>query len=213
MPGTALAIQDTKATATRSAGVAAPNAIGHGTSIRLETTPAIPAGRNGRYRRRTVAVADADRLRLGDKDRDLTLRLRLIFGIRRERRHRQRPKASPFRWVLDLADTHRADDGLIAKIDLWIGPQVVNPDRVLGRATLRSYEDIPVAVFDTHQRRFPNSTRLIAPVSHEDHRQPGVAQCGPLGPAATLVKLDLLTYPVVGARNILGHASASISVL
>jgi hypothetical protein len=110
------------------------------------------------------------KVRLGDKHRNLTFRARLIFRVWRVCRHGQCPQTSPFRRVLDLTHAHRAYAGLIAKLDMLIGAQVMYPGRIFRRSSLRPDENIVIAFLDAHQRCLPNRTRLIAPVSHDDDR-------------------------------------------
>jgi len=70
------------------------------------------------------------RLRLGDKDGNLTFRARLIFRVWWVCRHGQCPQTAPFLGILDLTHAHRAYDGLIAKLDMRIGAQIVDPRRI-----------------------------------------------------------------------------------
>ena len=84
-----------------------------------------------------MPIADANlELRFGNKERNLTFRVRLIFRVWRICRHGQGPEAGPFRHVLDLTHEHRAFGGLIAKLDMRIGTQIVYPGRIFRRTTL-----------------------------------------------------------------------------
>src|SRR5262249_47889941 len=103
-------------------------------------------------------------------------------------------------------------EGFIAQLNLRVGAQVVHPDRVLGRAALRTDEDVAIAVLDAHQRRFANGAGLVARVRDQNHRQAGVAQGRALGAAAALVELDLLSDPVARAWDIGGHGDLRIAV-
>src|SRR5262249_37334477 len=132
---------------------------------------------------------------------------RLVLRIRRKRRDGKGPEAIPLAFVLDLAHPHRTRDGLIAKLDLRIGAQIVDPDRIPRRSALRRNKDVTVAVLDTHERRFANGTGLVTRMRDDDHGQAGVAQGGPFRPATAFIELDLLAHPVSGAWDVFGHAA------
>ncbi|CAK7286524.1 hypothetical protein SGPA1_40784 [Streptomyces misionensis JCM 4497] len=74
---------------------------------------------------------------------------------------------------------------------------------MLRRAALRGDHRVRALVLHPHQRRLADLPALRAPGGQHDHRQPGVAQRGPLRPARTLVQLDLLAHPLLRARLVL----------
>src|SRR5262249_42633663 len=143
--------------------------------------------------------------RFRDEERDAPCGACLVLGVRRIRRHGEIPEPRPLGLVLDLADPHRLHHGVVADLDGRVSAQVVYPDRVLWRPTHRPDEDVVSAVLDTHQRGLAGRAGLVAGVSYDDHRQPGVAQRRAFGPATALVELDLVAHPLPGARNILCH--------
>ena len=112
---------------------------------------------------------DVARSRRSDKNRYLPGRLCLVIGIRRERRDGELPQPIPFGLVIHLAHLHRAHRCLVAEIDMRIGAQIVYPDRVLRRSTLRPDEDVAVTVLDPHKRRLADGAGLIARMRYDDH--------------------------------------------
>src|SRR4030095_16764603 len=104
----------------------------------------------------------------------------------------------------DLANPHGLHRGEVADLDRGIGAKVVDPDRVGRRATHRAHEDVVGAVLDPHQWSLANRARLVASVLDDEDRQPGVAQRGAFLPAAALVELDLVAYPLPGTGDVLG---------
>src|SRR5579859_7341704 len=81
-------------------------------------------------------------LAAGDEDRDLTLGALLVLGVRRIGRDSPLP---PLRALVatDLADAHLEGRGTILEDDLIrIGPEVVVPDRILGRAAHGCHERV-----------------------------------------------------------------------
>src|SRR5207245_9961040 len=105
---------------------------------------------------------------------------------------------------------HRLRLGVVAALDGRVGAQVVYPDRVRRRPTHGPDEDIVGAVRDAHQWGLAGRTGLVACVGHDNHRQPGIAERGAVGPATALVELDLVTHPLSGTGNVLCHGLSSI---
>jgi hypothetical protein len=84
------------------------------------------------------------------EDWDFAARALLVLLIRRECGDAQRPKASAFRFVADLAHPHLLELVAIADLHIRVGSQVVNPHRVLRCATIDP----------TRTYRVPSLTRI-----------------------------------------------------
>src|SRR5262245_40150215 len=70
--------------------------------------------------------------RLRDEQRDPPGGLGLVLLVWRERGDGQRPQPCPLGLVVDLADAHLLDLGVVANLDGRIRAQVVDPYRVVG---------------------------------------------------------------------------------
>ena len=115
------------------------------------------------------------------------------------------PQALSLRPVGDLAHPHLLHHRQIAKLHLWLGTQVVDPNRILGCSAHRADQNIVGAILDTHQRRLSNGSGFVAYVSDDDDRQSGIAQRVAFGPVRSLVELDLLAHPISRTRDVFRH--------
>src|SRR3954451_9045909 len=134
--------------------------------------------------------------------RDLTLGLALVLGVRRGGGDRSLP---PLRALLalELARDHLPLLALVLKLDLRVSEQVVVPDRVGGRASLRRDGKVAAVVLDAHQRCLAQLAGLRATAGHDDDGPTGVAKRRRPGPSGRFVRLDLLPHPADGAGLVL----------
>src|SRR5262245_59256217 len=142
---------------------------------------------------------------LRDEERDPPGGPRLVLRVWRIRRDSEIPEPPPLGLVFDLAHPHRLYCGMVADLDGRVGAQVVHPDRVRWRSTHGPDEDIVGAILDAHQRSLADRAGFVTGVSHDDHRQPGVAEGSAFGPTTALVELDLVAHPLPGTGDILCH--------
>ena len=141
--------------------------------------------------------------RLEHEDRDLPLGALLVVRVVREGGHGGGPERRALGVVGDLARAELHHLGAVAQRDVRVGAQVVDPDRVLGRAALRPNQHVVVAGLHPHQGHLADGAGLAALHRHEHDGHP--AQLGTLGAVALLDALDLLGDPAGGAGDVVRH--------
>src|SRR4051794_22644701 len=134
------------------------------------------------------------------EDRDASFGPLLVLRVWRISRHGALPPGLAL-LTIDLA--YRGVEGLGTVLDhhrVRIGAQVVDPHRVLRRTAHRPDQRVLAVVLDPHQCQLAQLPALGADRGDDHDRHAGVEQRVGVAAARLLVRLDLVTDPLRGAR-------------
>src|SRR5687767_2290766 len=138
----------------------------------------------------------------GDEDGDLALGLLLVVGVGREDSDAPLPPGGAL-VAGDLADPDGEGLGAVLDHDLvGIGPEVVDPYRVLGRSAVGADQRVLAVVLDPHEGDLADVAALVAPHRDDDHRNAGIPQRVGFPAAGALIGLDLIADPAGGAGHV-----------
>src|SRR5712691_7542407 len=137
-----------------------------------------------------------------DEDRDLAGGLLLVLAVRGDGGHRALPPLRPL-LAGELPGDHVHAVRAVLELDGRVRPEVVVPVGMLRGTALGRHRRIPAVMLDPHQRGLAHLAAADPAIGDDHHRQAGVTQRRALGPAGTLVQLDLVPDPGGRARLVL----------